>query len=151
MWLLLSQVSDICKRWPSHACRRARQWQSLAAALDLAKSRGATLEAVIQDSSNDVDEELVCRLAAQVPCLKAQIDAAVNGCAAHSSARLVSRDTHVLSTAARHQFSESHIGKGVAEARRLQRGGSSFLQELGSLPPPPPPPPLPDLLPNAIT
>ena len=140
---------DIKRKWPSHACRRARHRQSLTAALDLAKSRGAIIDAVIQDHSNDVDEELVSRLAAQVPCLKAQIDAAANGFAAHSSAQLVSRGTHVLSTAARHQFSESHIGKSVADARRLQRGASSKLKEQGCLPPPPPP--LPVLMPNAIT
>ena len=113
------------KCWPSHAARRARHRQSLAAAMDLAKSRGAIIAAMIQDQSNDVDAELVSRLAAQVPCLQAQIDAAASGFASHSSSGLVSRDTHVLSTAARHQFKESHIGKSVSMARALQRGDVS--------------------------
>ena len=55
-------------KWPSHASRRARHRQSLIAALELAKSRGALIDAMIQDNSLGVDEELVSRLAAQVPC-----------------------------------------------------------------------------------
>ena len=124
-------------KWPSHASRRARHRQSLIAALELAKSRGALIDAMIQDNSLGVDEELVSRLAAQVPCLQAQIAAASTGQVAHSSSGLVSRDAHVLGTAARHQFSVSHIGKTAATARKLQRGHQCVKPD--RLPPPPPP------------
>ena len=84
------------KRWPSHQARRARNKQKLAAALGLARSRGNILAAVIADSSTAVDEDLVARLAAQIPCLQAQKLAACSGLPAHSSAGLVPTDTHAL-------------------------------------------------------
>ena len=109
-------------KWPSHAVRRARTKQRFDAALNLARSRGALLDAMIQDKSVSVNEELVSRLSAQVPCLQAQLLAASCGSVARSSAGFVAQDVHVLANAARHQFSESHIGKTASEARKLQRG-----------------------------
>ena len=80
----------------------------------------AVFEALLGPSSASSD--LVNRLAALAPCLLAQASAAATGLNAHSSRGLVSTDTHVLASAAKHNFGRPFQDITPSVARRDQRG-----------------------------
>jgi hypothetical protein len=102
-------------KWPTHAQRRLRRVQQLEAALSLARSQRAILDAL-------ADNEINSRLQIIAPCLAAQQRAADIGISAHSSRRLVSAEAHVRSTGAKHIFSTPIARQSPQLVRREQRG-----------------------------
>ena len=80
------------------------------------------LEAAAQPRS-DENLEVQMRLDKIEPCLRAQVRAADRGRPSSSSATLVTRDEHVMSTAAKHLFPDGGIAALTpVAARLLQRG-----------------------------
>ena len=80
-----------------------------------------------------VDPRVFPRLAALVPCLQAQLQAADQGRPAHSSSGLVHPDLHVISTAAKHEFGEDVVENFGALTPRLARRRQRGRRKTGAL------------------
>ena len=106
--------------------RRARQQMARKATegrLAEARRRNAELELELAKCKQVLgDPQIATRLLAIAPCLAAQAMAAKEGKPSHSSRRLVDNDTHVMSTAARHNFITPFEELSPSQARREQRG-----------------------------
>ena len=96
---------------------------------------GAALWRLEKEAQTCSDEKLEVRLRldAMEPCIRAQVQSAACGKPSPSSAPLVHRDLHVMSTAAKHIFPEgSFAAITPTTARRLQRGQRKHRSEKGA-------------------
>ena len=117
----------------ARAARRHVAFSVVAGKLQAAYARIKQLEAMLAGqvassgeciASNGLDEELLARLSAIVPCLEEQ-----KKFGARSPSGLVSPQVQLLANAAKHNFVSDFRTLTTREARRQQRGGAPTLEE----------------------
>ena len=100
------------------ACASRQQLAALGAALWRLERHALTAGTPPTEEALEVNE----RMHAILPCVKAQVQAAQLGSPARSSAGLVPADQHVMSNAAKHEFTSTFASLTPGIARKLQRG-----------------------------
>ena len=119
-------------KWPTNTYRRKRLQESRDALLQRTKAQ----QAVLCNFAGTVSShEVIARLQKLAPCIEAQVQAATDGLACHSSRSLVDDSAHLHGIAAKHLFGRPIASYSDADIKHEQRGMRKQLQ-------PPPPPPL---------